>query len=124
MLDKREVPEIVMWEKFLVYATVFGIADKVIKQLKIVYPNMNEEWNTNHYGYMYLMMNTDFSNSFSNAISNSMSTTYSSATGGGGGFSGGGRRPDGGRRRWRRKINFASTIIKQKYDNKNSLPLI
>ena len=124
MLDKREVPEIVMWEKFLVYATVFGIADKVLKQLKIVYPNMNEEWNTNHYGYMYLMMNTDFSNSFSNAISNSMSTTYSSATGGGGGFSGGGRRPDGGRRRWRRKINFASTIIKQKYDNKNSLPLI
>ncbi len=115
MLDKRNVPEIVIWEKFLVYATVFGIADKVLKQLKIVYPNINEEWNNNYYGYMYLMMNTDFSNSFSNAISSSMSTTYSSATGGGGGFSGGGRRPDGGRRSVEAEDKFASTIIKQKY---------
>ena len=98
MLDKREVPEIVIWEKFLVYATVFGIADKVLKQLKIVYPNMSEELGANHYAYMYLMMNTNFSNSFSNAITNSMSTAYSSATGGGGGFSGGGggRTVDGG----------------------------
>lgn len=104
MLDKREIPEIVIWEKFLVYATAFGIADKVLKQLKMVYPNVSEELTRNHYSYMYLMMNTNFSNSFSNAVSSSMSTAYSSATGGGGGFSGGGRRPDGGRRRWRRKI--------------------
>ena len=105
MLDKREVPELVIWEKFLVYATVFGIADKVLKQLKIIYPNMNEQMNVNTYGYMYLMMNTDFSSSFSNAISSSMSSAYSSASGGGGGFSGGGRRPDGGRRRRWRKID-------------------
>ena len=97
MLDKREIPEIVIWEKFLVYATVFGIADKVLKQLKTVYPNINEQLDINTYGYMYLMMNTNFSNSFSSAITNSMSSAYSSATGGGGGFSGGGRRPDGGR---------------------------
>ena len=98
MLDKREIPEVVIWEKFLVYATVFGIADKVLKQLKVVYPNINEELNGNHYAYMYLMMNTNFSNSFSNAITTSMSTAYSSATGGGGGFSGGGggRTADGG----------------------------
>ncbi len=103
MLDKREIPEIVIWEKFLVYATVFGIADKVLKQLKIVYPNITEQMNVNTYGYMYLMMNTNFSNSFSHAITNSMSSAYSSATGGGGGFSGGGRWPDGGRRwRWRK----------------------
>lgn len=114
MLDKREVPEIAIWEKFLVYATAFGIADKVLKQLKIVYPNMNEEWNHNYYGYMYLMMNTDFSSSFSNAISSSMSMTYSSATGGGGGFSAGGRRPDGGRRSVEAEDKFVFTIIKQK----------
>lgn len=98
MLDKREVPEVVIWEKFLVYATAFGIADKVLKQLKMVYPNINEQLNTNHYGYLYLMINTDFSSSFSNAISSSMSSAYSSATGGGGGFSGGGggRTVDGG----------------------------
>lgn len=98
MLDKREIPEVVIWEKFLVYATAFGIADKVLKQLKMVYPNIEQEFNTNHYGYMYLMLHTNFSNSFSNAITTSMSTAYSSATGGGGGFSsgGGGRTEDGG----------------------------
>ena len=104
MLDKREIPEVTIWEEFLVYATAFGIADKVLKQLKIVYPNINEQWNMNNYGYMYLMLNTNFSNNFSHAITSSMSTAYSSGTGSGGGFSGGGRRPDGGRRRWRRKI--------------------
>ena len=105
MLDKREVPELVIWEKYLVYATAFGIADKVIKQLKIVYPNFDEITSTNlsTYTYMNLMISTDFSKSFSNAISSSMSSAYSSASGGGGGFSGGGgggRRPvvaDGGR---------------------------
>ena len=98
MLDKREIPEVVIWEKFLVYATAFGIADKVLKQLKMVYPNIEQEFNTNHYGYMYLMLHTNFSKSFSNAITTSMSTAYSSATGGGGGFSGGGggRTEDGG----------------------------
>ena len=95
MLDKKELPEIVLWEKFLVYATVFGIAQKVLKQLKIVYPNIEEMAEINNYTYLYFMMHTNFSTSFSNAVSTSMSSSYSSATGGGGGFSGGG---GGGRR--------------------------
>ena len=99
MLDKREVPELVIWEKYLVYATVFGIADKVIKQLKMVYPNYDEITNgVNTYTCMNIMMHTNFSSSFSNAISSSVaSATYSSGSGGGGGFSGGGgggRRPE------------------------------
>ena len=102
MLDKREVPEIAIWEHFLVFATVFGIANKVLKQLKIVYPDLENNLDINTYTYMYLMMNTDFSSSFSNAISTSMSSAYSSASGGGGGFSGGGRAEAGGRRWWRR----------------------
>ena len=108
MLDKREIPEIVIWEKFLVYATVFGIADKVLKQLKDVYPNINEQLDINTYSCMYLMMNTNFSNSFSSAVTSSMSSAYSSATGGGGGFSGGGggRTEVGGGRR--RKMIFSS----------------
>lgn len=89
-LDKREIPEIIIWEKFLVFATVFNIADKVLEQLKIVYPNIEEKLSTNNYGYMYLMINTNFSRSFTNAINNSISSAYSSASGGGGGFSGGG----------------------------------
>ena len=102
MLDKREVPEIAIWEHFLVFATAFGIANRVLKQLKIVYPDLENNLDINTYTYMYLMMNTDFSSSFSNAISTSMSSAYSSASGGGGGFSGGGRTEVGGRRWWRR----------------------
>lgn len=99
MLDKREVPEIAIWEHFLVFATAFGIADKVLKQLKVIYPNIENDLNVNTYTCMYFMMNTNFSRSFSNAISTSMSSAYSSASGGGGGFSGGGgggRRPEVG----------------------------
>ena len=91
LLDKREVPEIAIWEHFLVFATAFGIADKVLEQLKIVYPDIENTINVNTYPYMYLMVHTDFSRSFSNAISTSMSSAYTSASGGGGGFSGGGR---------------------------------
>lgn len=96
MLDKREVPELVIWESFLVYATVFGIADKVLKQLKIVYPDLERNMDLATYSYMNLMIHTNFDSSFSNSISSAMSTAYSSSTGGGGGFSsggGGGRRP-------------------------------
>ena len=100
LLDEKEVLHIEIWEKFLVYATAFGIAEKVIKQLKLVYPNIDEITDTN-YTMMYLMMHTDFSSSFSSAITSSISSTYSSATGGGGGFSGGGG--GGGGRRWRRR---------------------
>ncbi len=92
LLNEKEIPEIAIWEEFLVYATAFGIADKVLKQLKIVYPDIDNNINISTYPYMYLMIHTDFSNSFSNAISSSMSSAYSSTSGGGGGFSGGGRR--------------------------------
>ena len=104
MLDRREVPELIIWEKYLVFATAFGIADKVIKQLKIVYPNFDEIATTNlgTYTCMNLMVNTDFSRSFSNAITTSMSSAYSSGSGSGGGFSGGGGfGGGGGRRRWK-----------------------
>lgn len=103
LLKEKEVPEIVLWEKFLVYATVFGISDKVLKQLKIVYPDLDNMIQDGTYPYMYLMINTDFSHSFVSAVSSSMSSAYSSATGGGGGFSGGGGRwtvaGGGGRRK-------------------------
>ena len=91
LLNEKEVPQIAIWEEFLVYATAFGIADKVLKQLKIVYPDIENTVTFSTYPYMYLMIHTDFSSSFSNAISSSMSSAYSSASGGGGGFSGGGR---------------------------------
>ena len=106
LLNEREVPELVLWEKYLVYATAFGISEKVLKQLKIVYPNIDELNGTNTSTYMYFMYHSNFNTNFSNAISSSIATaTYSSGIGSGGGFSGGGGFGGGGRRR-RRKINF------------------
>ena len=81
------------------FATVFGIADKVVKQLELVYPNLEETLSNDliTYSYINMMVNTDFSKSFSNSISASFSSAYSSGSGSGGGFSGGGgfgRRPE------------------------------
>ncbi len=105
MLDKREIPELVIWERFLVYATAFGIADKVIRDLKAVYREMgrNFDFDDSSMGYMYFMTSNNFSSSFTNSMSSAFtsayqsnySSSYSSGSGGGGGFSGGG---GGGRR--------------------------
>ena len=90
LLNEKSLPDLVLWEKFLVYATAFGISEKVIKQLKIVYPNY-DSMDYTIYPNMYLLMHMDFSRSF-DSVSHSMSSAFSSGTGAGGGFSGGGGR--------------------------------
>ncbi len=57
LLNEREVPELVLWEKYLVYATAFGIADKVLEQLKVRYPEFRDEsfMINNGYTYMYML---------------------------------------------------------------------
>ena len=102
-LNEKEVPELVLWEKYLVYATAFGIADKVLKQLKVKYPELNNQDTLNNmilFNAMYNSngFNTGFINSINASTSRMYSTTYSSGSGSGGGFSGGG----GFGGRWRR----------------------
>ena len=97
LLDEKEIPAIEVWEKYLVYATVFGISNKVLKQLKTVYPDIDKIDAINTSTYMYFMYHSNFGTSFTSSINSSISSSYSSATGGGGGFSGGGgggRRPE------------------------------
>lgn len=116
LLNEKEVPALVVWEKYLVYATAFGISEKVLKQLKIVYPNIDEMEGINTSKYMYFMYHSNFDTNFSKAISSSIaSATYSSGSGSGGGFSGG-----GGGRRWRpeaeeedNNISFVYIIYKR-----------
>lgn len=106
LLKDREVPELVLWEKYLVYATAFGISKKVIKQLKVVYPElMNEDYYTSQYTYLHMMSHDDNGFDFVSHIDSGFQSVWaaansasSSASGGGGGFSSGG----GGGRRWRR----------------------
>ena len=94
LLNEKEIPAIEVWEHYLVYATAFGIADKVLKQLKTIYPNIDEIDTASTSTCMYFMFHSNFSSSFSGAInssiSSSISSSYSSGSGGGGGFSGGG----------------------------------
>lgn len=75
LLNEREVPELVLWEKYLVYATAFGIADKVLAQLKIRYPQLQDEsyMINNGYTYMYMMNRM----SFDTMIVGSMQKAYS-----------------------------------------------
>lgn len=114
LLDEKELPELVLWEKYLVYATAFGIADKVIEQIKAKYPEVaiKEQWENDEMLERYPVMHFSLtptrisspidrmSSSVSRAYSTSMTqisahSTSSSGSGGGGGFSSGG----GGRRR-------------------------
>ena len=106
-LNEKEVPALVLWEKYLVYATAMGIAEKVLKQLKVKYPNMFSDENLRNTSYMYLMYNNGLNSSLLNTMTRSVNRAYTSATytnyssggGFGGGFSGGGRRW----LRWRRR---------------------
>lgn len=96
-MEEKDYGSIILWEHYLVYAIGLGIADKVLKQLKDIYPEITELEDT-YSGIYHSSTYHSFSSSF-----NSVSTgafTVSSSTGSGGGFSGGG---GGRRRRWRRR---------------------
>ena len=97
LLHEKSIPDLILWEKYLVYATAFGIADKVLQGLKSVYPNYsNVDFST--YNSVNVIVRTDFSRNLKthrNYGSSSRSRSYSSGSGSGGGFS------SGGGRRWR-----------------------
>ncbi len=96
------MPSIVIWEKYLVYATSFKIADKVMKQLKVKLPEISDAQGNDQLtfmsGYFYGRYNSfvfvdAIRNSYRDAKVNAMSTIAahhaSSGGGRGGGFSGG-----------------------------------
>lgn len=114
-IDEKSVPELVLWEKYLVFATTFGIADKVLKQLKVIYPQITDiDYMTSHgYAYMYLMYSHNLNHSFIHSLDTAVSSTYtsmnySSGSGSGGGFSGGGGFGGGGGRNGRQIIKIRS----------------
>jgi len=88
LLKDKEIPALTLWEKYLVFATAFGISEKVLKQLKVVYPEI-ADMNSAMYNYSYIhIMN---SVNIGDCINSSVySAIGSSGSGAGGGFSGGG----------------------------------
>ncbi len=107
-MDKAEIPSIVIWEHYLVYAISLGVAKQVIRQLPLVFGDTELQDANLTYMYGYHMHNFDsFASAFDRtissvdrAISNAISvanSSDSSSSGGGGGFSGGSSGGGGGR---------------------------
>lgn len=90
--DERVLPEIVLWEHFLVYATALGIARQVAKEMKIKIEKMGVD-QTLLPNYNMLYLHSTFANTLTHSIgtarAESMSQIASSKASSGGGFGGG-----------------------------------
>ena len=94
LMKEKTVLEVSLWEEYLIYATAFGIAEKVIKALEIRCPEMN-------YSNSPVLYNTYFRSSHFHSNSRSFQSatrtaTHTSRSGGYGGYGGGGRGGGGG----------------------------
>ena len=96
--NERSSSEVILWKDYLVFAALFGIADKVAKELRDINPQAFEEVMPYEHrmmsGVLYQAMSlsnaiTNTNMSYMNAQSASGGGGFSSF-GGGGGFSGGG----------------------------------
>ena len=101
LLDERHVNEVSLWKDYMIYATLFGIADQVIKDMKKVNPeyfNMDQVANQMADNMTLPMIYSTLHSSTSRAVANKAAREarasgrggHSSWGGGGGGFSGGG----------------------------------
>ena len=86
LLSERHTEEVVLWRDYLCLAALFGIAEKVAKELQDINPEAFEEV----IGYDYATMNTILytSRRLSEAITNSIAAQEASRSGAGGGFGG------------------------------------
>ena len=99
ILNQRAVPEVYLWNQHLIYAALFGIADKVSKQMKKLYPTEFAEYSQTHLfdtltmmalGYMVQKLAEAGLRAASTQAARESGEGGSSSVGGGGGHSGGG----------------------------------
>ncbi len=107
-MQRHEIPSLIIWEHYLVFAVTLGVAREVIKQLELVFPNLQDGdyrfgygWMTyGHYSNINNLNNSfeGIGNSFERALQTAEKAVSksSSGSGGGGGFSGGGGGGGGG----------------------------
>lgn len=99
-IPRHQIPALVIWEHYLVYAVTLGVASEVIKQLELVYPGLEDGGYMFGYGWYYYSGMAHIharqnsinrmTDSLQNSMKSSISTAQSSGSGSGGGFSGGG----------------------------------
>ena len=102
-LQEKPPDAVVLWEQFLVYAVVFGIADEVVKAMTVKVPQVIDDpaFRTGYFlwfaspGDGGMAAFSEMHQSFNAAVSVATSSS-SSGSGGGGGFSGGGGGGGGG----------------------------
>lgn len=93
LISEREISETVIWQDYMVYATLFGIADKVMKQFEKVYPERVPEFE--NYNRNVIIAHS-YCHSMHRSAEKAMQAERTSghgglaSIGGGGGFSGGG----------------------------------
>lgn len=98
---------LIIWERFLVYATAFGIASVVLKAIKVIAPTLPDQdkgsllnpmmlSTGNLLGMNGLMNSLGSLGASAQQLSRVASSSHSSGFGGGGGFSGGGGGGGGG----------------------------
>ena len=94
LINEKEVYELPLWEKYLIYATAFGISEKVIKAIKIhaVELNIDNSPILNHHFYIH---SSGFHRT-SRALGHSIHTSSRGGGFGGHGYGGGGRGGGGG----------------------------
>lgn len=74
-LDEKDLPEIKLWERYLVYATMFGLAVKVQNAMKMNLERMNY---SDSIDFTYLYFDNYY---FSNLMTNAVNSSFSSARG-------------------------------------------
>ena len=99
----KELPEVVLWEKYLVYATVFGLAKKVQKVMNVKIQELDPTFLQSDYYYRFdsfvainNVVNTSIYSAHDLAITQAAASNLSNSSGTGGGFSSGGGFGGGG----------------------------
>ena len=88
-IDKKEPIEVKLWNEYLMYAQIFGIASKVMERFKKLYPEIVADMDNYNFSYdTFLFVNAISTTGVSAA--SAARTAAQSYSGGGGGFSSGG----------------------------------
>ncbi|MCZ0704426.1 putative membrane protein YgcG [Natronobacillus azotifigens] len=91
LLNEREVKEVVMWEDLLIWASLYGLADQVSKQLEKFHPQyINNTQITYTDIYLMRMYTRSFTKGYESGYSAASGGGGSTSIGGGGGSFGGG----------------------------------
>lgn len=96
LLNERTVEATAVWQDYMVYAMLFGIADKVVRQLKVLYPAALSEIEAYDrrivfaHSYCHAMFSSMRAREMELEAKRSSGSGGHASFGGGGGFSGGG----------------------------------